>query len=123
YQWFCAEKINQTPASLCENRDRFHTRLMDMRAALISRYAYPQDACYLLTAVIGELGNNCFDHNVTHWKDEIGANFGWFPAKDSVWIAVSDRGRGLLSSLRNAVKDLKNSQEAIDLAFHYRITS
>ena len=120
YKWFCSE---QETAANCETRDVFAGRLSSFMT-FSEKTSVPEDGVALLTAVIGEIGNNCFDHNLGQWKDVTGANFIWgWNSVGFLWAAISDRGQGLLNSLIRVQPNLASSQEAIDFAFHQRISS
>lgn len=71
----------------------------------------------LLTAVAGEVGNNCFDHNLGRWPDEPGCVFGCDVAHEPPLVWIVDRGVGVLETLRRADPNLKSAQQALDAAF------
>lgn len=74
---------------------------------------------YLLSAVIGEIGNNTFDHN---WDFAEGHARGvYFNYENSNQIILADFGRGLKKSLES-VRKCESSLEAIKVAFTEHIS-
>ncbi len=66
--------------------------------------------------IVGELGNNVFDHNLGNWPTNfsgaiiVGQNY---PSEKRIEFIVGDAGVGFLGSLRNAFPDLSGDIEAI----------
>jgi len=79
-------------ADISETRDVFQARLDALLRNLL-RNKIPEEDAYLITAVIGEMGNNCFDHK-----------------------------QGIFKTLSHVRPDLKNHQEALQLAFEKKIS-
>jgi len=120
YQWYVTSEI-VTGSHICENRSIFQARLNSMHLQLLKKYS--KESVALLDATVGEIGINCFDHNVGQWQDIPGCWFDYGFEKDNkMWIVISDRGQGVLSSLRKVVPELKNDQEALETAFQKRIS-
>ncbi|MDR2425694.1 MAG: hypothetical protein LBD46_00685 [Endomicrobium sp.] len=69
----------------------------------------------LLAAVVGEIGNNSFDHNFAKWKDIFGVVFVYDIEKRIVIIA--DRGQGIKTTLLNVKPNIQNDEEAVKMAF------
>ena len=46
--------------------------------------------------MIGEIGNNCFDHNLGFWKDQPGCYFHDEFDSAGVTVGLADRGRGMV---------------------------
>jgi sensor histidine kinase regulating citrate/malate metabolism len=69
----------------------------------------------LLAAVVGEIGNNSFDHNFARWKDVVGVFFIYDLEKRIVIIA--DRGQGVKATLIKVKPDIKDDEEAVKVAF------
>ena len=69
----------------------------------------------LLSSMVGELGNNSFDHNIGNWPDITGIFFGYNLKKKS--IVLVDRGQGILKTLKRIRPRLKNHEEALRVAF------
>ena len=58
----------------CPTRNIFEARLIKMLDILSKRRHLPVDR-FLIGAVIGEIGNNSFDHNLGNWRDLPGIFF------------------------------------------------
>lgn len=69
----------------------------------------------LLVAVVGEIGNNAFDHNLGNWRDVAGLYFRNFEEKKLIILA--DRGQGVTRTLGRIVPDLKSDKRALEIAF------
>ncbi|MFH1315007.1 MAG: helix-turn-helix domain-containing protein [Candidatus Uhrbacteria bacterium] len=69
----------------------------------------------LITSTTGEIGNNSYDHNLGNWPDIQGIFFGYNINMRQVVLA--DRGRGLLTTLRQVRPELKTHEEALYVAF------
>ena len=94
----------------CTTRDIFQARL--------DTYIVKTQE-YLASAVIGEIGNNTFDHN---WEYAEGQCRGtYFNTDYAGKIILADFGRGLKQSL-SVVKDCKSDLEAIKTAFTERLS-
>lgn len=98
----------------CETRDVFQSRLETLQYQL--GQTLPIDGIVSLAiAVAGEIGNNSYDHNLGNWPDMMGIFFYYDEKNRSIILA--DRGQGVLSTLRHARPELKNSVEALTVAF------
>lgn len=69
----------------------------------------------LIGLVVGEIGNNSFDHNLGNWPDVLGIFFA-YDLKNKK-IVLADRGQGILKTLKKVKPGLKNHQEALRVAF------
>lgn len=69
----------------------------------------------LLTASVGEIGDNSFSHNIGNWPDISGLFFVY--NLENRFIVLADRGRGILNTLRKIRPNLKNDEEALKIAF------
>lgn len=106
--------------SLCESRDVLAARLG--RLAALARRGVPETELALLISAAGEVGNNCFDHNLGQWRDAPGC---WFEVQMSggrVWVCFADRGQGVLGSLSRVDPSLRDDQQALTAAFERRIS-
>jgi excisionase family DNA binding protein len=97
----------------CKTRDIFQARLENFESKL-SRIA-PLATVSLVTAIAGEIGNNSFDHNLGNWPDVPGIFFSYSTRDRKVVLA--DRGLGILATLRRALPQLTNDEEALKVAF------
>jgi excisionase family DNA binding protein len=102
------------PQIYCETRDVFQSRLETLQYEL-GRTLPIDGIVSLAIAVAGEIGNNSYDHNLGNWPDIMGIFFCYDEKNRSIILA--DRGRGVLSTLRQARPELKNSIEALEVAF------
>jgi len=70
----------------------------------------------LISAIVGEIGNNSFDHNLGKWSDIPGIFF--THDLHSKKIVLADRGQGILKTLRKVKPELSTYQKALDIAFN-----
>lgn len=98
----------------CPTRDVFQARL-DRMSREMERMESLKELYSLLAAIVGELGNNAFDHNLGSWRDERGIYFQHDLGKR--FVIVADRGQGVLATLRRVKPELVNEYEAIKIAF------
>lgn len=76
---------------------------------------------WLETAILGEIGNNTFDHNFQFEQERPrGVYFNTSFAKD--FVVLSDFGMGIKSSLQKTKPDLASDLEAVTTAFTKRIS-
>ncbi|HVA66160.1 MAG TPA: winged helix-turn-helix domain-containing protein [Elusimicrobiota bacterium] len=100
---------------VCRTRDVFTARLP--RLALFAQAGLNEDDAPLVIAAAGEVGNNCFDHNLGSWQDVPGC---WFEAQATggrLWLCIADRGQGIFNSLVRADPALADEQAALAAAF------
>ena len=87
----------------CPTRDTFSARL---------EKAHPNP---LFLAVLGEIGNNAFDHNLGNWRNMPGI---YFVVDTEKGIAIiADRGQGVRTTLSRVQPGLKSDKEALQVAF------
>lgn len=94
----------------CTTRDIFQARL----DSFISRTGQ-----YLLSAVVGEIGNNTFDHNWAYAEGQ--ARGTYFNTDYKGYIVLADFGRDLKNSL-SVVKNCDSDMEAVKTAFTEHIS-
>jgi len=80
------------------------------------------DEISLIVSSIGELTNNCFDHNLGYWKDTPGCCLSWSKENNRLTFCIADRGRGIVETLRNVAGPEKSNQDILNLAFETVIT-
>lgn len=107
------------PEEHCKTRDVFEGRLIRMATSMEKNSELSNHAS-ILFGIVGELGNNSFDHNIGKWRDEAGVLYVY--DLSNRFVVIADRGQGVLSSLRRVKPELKNESEAIEVAFHERIS-
>lgn len=98
----------------CPSSDIFQSRLIRMQNELIKTKDL-STSFSLIVAVTAEIGNNSFDHNLGNWRDLPGIFFGYDPKKRR--IVLTDRGQGILKTLKRVKPELKNDSEALQMAF------
>lgn len=99
----------------CPTRDVFQARLDKVRLTFESNPNDNLDIIYPLIAIIGEIGNNAYDHNLGNWRDVMGIYFD--VDFDSKTIVIADRGQGILSSIQKVKSETKTDIDALKIAF------
>lgn len=102
----------------CYTQDIFRARLNRM-AFELDRDA-TKNLASLIVAVIGEIGNNSFDHNFGNWPDVPGVFFAYDIEKRI--IVLADRGVGVRATLLRVRPDLKDDMMALKVAFTERVS-
>lgn len=122
YEWYLQDRApTSVHKQVSSSRDIFQARLDSMHSNLRKQFR-DSNSIALLVAVAGEIGNNCFDHNLGQWGDVAGC---WFESdieRNKISIVIADRGQGVLSSLKKVMATLKNDQMALEIAFEKRIS-
>ncbi|MFH0857085.1 MAG: helix-turn-helix domain-containing protein [bacterium] len=110
------DKIGREPQEdfYCPTSYIFQGRLAKLENVL-SKIVEIEKFFPLITAIVGEIGNNSFDHNLGNWPDISGVFFGCDLNKRQVVLA--DRGLGIFSTLKRVKPELKNHEEALKTAF------
>jgi len=70
---------------------------------------------FLVLAVVGEIGNNSFDHNIGKWSQVVGIFFAYDLEKREIFLI--DKGQGIFSSLKKVISDLPDDFVALEKAF------
>jgi len=96
----------------CATRDVFGVRLEGLLGRLEKQI---NQNAYILTAIIGEIGNNSFDHNLGNWPDIPGVFFTNDQEKNI--IVLADRGQGVRKTLTRVKPNISSDQEALVVAF------
>jgi hypothetical protein len=74
---------------------------------------------YLEAAVIGEIGNNTFDHNfIFENMNQKGVYFNFYTEH----VILSDYGRGIKESLSQVIPNIQTDFEALEIAFTKNIS-
>lgn len=105
----------------CATRDIAQARISTLRILLLKK-AWSEEQSAYLTAIVGELVNNSFDHNLGTWRDIPGAWFEYQIETTSFRAFVADRGQGVLNSLKRALPKLRTNSEALKIAFTERLS-
>lgn len=98
----------------CETRDVFQARQNKLPKELI-RITSDEQRSFLLSAVVGEIGNNSFDHNLGNWPDVPGIFFK-IDIEEKI-IMLADRGQGVFKSLQKIRPEINSHAEALEVAF------
>lgn len=102
------------PDVFCSSRDTFQTRI-DHLINNLKTAVKNDDLVYLIAAVVGEIGNNSFDHNLGHWRDAPGVYFKLELSEREIILA--DRGQGVYATIKGVRPQVKNEEEALKVAF------
>ncbi len=112
--WVSSESPIEIPDFYyCKSRDIFQVRLESLSIRL-SRDSKVATTFPLIVSIVGEIGNNSFDHNI-NWPDIPGIFFGYDLERSQ--IVLADRGQGILHTLSRVDTTLKRHDEALKVAF------
>ena len=117
--WVLEKPLEPEDRFYCPTSMYFKGRLSKLQNDL-SKTLRSEDYTALIVAITGEIGNNCFDHNLGNWPDITGMFFAYDTNKKQ--IAIADRGRGVLKTLRRVRPPIKNDSEALKVAFTERVS-
>lgn len=120
WEWARAEGVIIPDEYYCSTRDIFQGRLEAMLTFLVKELDV--EKAYMLSAIVGEIGNNSFDHNIGNWPDVPGVFFGYVLDGNARCIVLADRGQGVLKTLERVRPDLQSDIEALRLAFTEKIS-
>jgi hypothetical protein len=114
-QKWAADKLGYEPEPqhFCQTRDIFQARLEHFQANLVKDI--DPNLASLVSAIVGEIGNNSFDHNIGNWPDILGVYFAYSLSEKR--IVLADRGLGILSTLKRSLPNLGSHSEALMVAF------
>lgn len=102
----------------CEFRDAFEARLSSKIRIMFKNFGLDADDEERATSLVGELGNNVFDHNDGQWPTDVrGAIIlaQHNPTKRQIEVVVADPGIGFSGSLKAVEPSIKSDIEAIQL--------
>lgn len=105
----------------CQSRDQSAARLPKWLKHFVS-FGLSENSAAIVTAILGELTNNSFDHNLGRWHDPTGCIVTYEKRHDSLLIFVVDRGQGIISSLGSSLKGQFSKIEILKKAFEERIS-
>jgi len=111
---FSKEPVQVLSTFYCPDSFVFKARLVRLESTLLKDETL-SDIFSLITAVVGEIGNNSFDHNIGNWPNIPGIFFSY--SLKARKIILADRGLGVLTTLKRAKPDLATDQEALLAAF------
>ena len=118
--WVTSLPTLPLPEYYCPDSLMFKTRLSRLEKDL-ARIDEVKNIFPLITAIVGEIGNNSYDHNLGNWPDIMGIFFAYDINKKQ--IVLADRGQGLLKTLKKVKPNLSNDEEALKVAFTEIISS
>ncbi len=98
------------------NRSDFNGRLASYSKLLATHFS--PDCLSLVISIFGEIGNNCFDHNMGYWQDIPGCLF----LRTSKYCIIADRGRGIRASLAKVLNPQQQLENFLELAYTQVIT-
>src|SRR3989339_1710156 len=98
----------------CPTRDIFQSRNERLLKELIN-LKINESLSYLLSAVVGEIGNNSFDHNFGNWPDLPGVYFE-INLKEKI-ICLADRGNGVFYTIGRVSPEINGDAGALRVAF------
>lgn len=108
------DKKNFSEEFYCQNSGIFQARISKMENFMAQK-ENDRDLVSLIISIVGEIGNNSFDHNLGQWPDVPGIFFGYDLNKKQ--IVLADRGLGILKTLKRVKPNLKTHKEALKVAF------
>jgi len=117
------EIITSVIEEMCEyfkNDSEHFSATRDVFTARLQSFIY-ESKKYLEAAIIGEIGNNTFDHNFVfelQYPRGVYCNFFY---KDR-YVIVADYGRGIKGSLLPVVPSICSDKEAVEMAFTKQIS-
>ena len=101
----------------CYYRDEFNARLGRF-ITMFQTFGLNESDAQRATALVGELGNNVFDHNLGNWPTNVSGCIiaaQHYPSTHTIEIAVGDPGVGFYGSLKAAFPDVSSDIKAIKL--------
>ena len=101
--------------SVSQTRDVFMARLSRLNSW--TRAGLSETELPLVISAAGEVGNNCFDHNLGKWRDVPGCWFETQATGGRLWICIADRGQGVFRSLSRVAPEIPDEQAALLVAF------
>lgn len=118
-RYFFTEKFfDKRNSCYCINREIFQARLDRMIVCLLKTAYFKDDDVYILVAIAGEIGSNSFDHNIGSWFGEMGIFFDYKFDDQKLIVALSDKGQGVYETLKKVRPSIKDSAEALNVAFN-----
>ena len=114
-KWAFAHKPIDIPSNFyCVYSHIFKSRLETL-STLLQKKDDPNHLFALVISIIGEIGNNSFDHNMGNWPNIPGIFFSYNLKERK--IVLIDRGQGILTTLKRVKPRLNNHKDALRVAF------
>ena len=122
FEWATTSTPTNPPSDYyCQSVDVWQGRFTKIAPTLI-RAGINNDSAALFASVVGEIGDNCFAHNAPGWVDIPGCWFEYRVDGHTIHCWISDRGRGILTSLKAAIPSLQTHREALVASLTKRIS-
>lgn len=118
--------VSQSATSLssdmyCQTSSIFQARLSSFEIAVRKiPDLHVGERFSLVVAIVGEIGDNAFAHNLGNWPDIPGVFFAYDVHRR--YVVLADRGVGVLATLRHVKPGLRDDPEALTVAFTERIS-
>ena len=106
--------ISDTNNIFPKNNDCF-LKTRDVFTARLQSYIFETEK-YLEAAIIGEIGNNTFDHNFGYFTDYPDGVYCNLKYRQN-YVVIADYGRGVKQSLMNVLPEIASDIEAVEIAF------
>lgn len=103
----------------CLDGSTFQMKLSHLEIAL-QKIPELENDFSLISSIVGEIGNNSFDHNLGSWPDVRGIFFAYDLSKRQ--IVLADRGQGVLTTLKRVRPTLMDDGEALMTAFTEKVS-
>ncbi len=103
----------------CLDSSTFQARLNHLEMAMQKIPDLENDFSFI-SSMVGEIGNNSFDHNLGSWPDIRGIFFAYDLNKKQ--IVLADRGQGVLTTLKRVRPALMSDSEALQTAFTEKVS-
>jgi len=100
--------------------DEYFSKTRDIFTARLQNYII-ETKKYLEAAIIGEIGNNTFDHNFVFEKGFPGGVYCNLSYKQEC-VVLADFGMGIKRSLLSVLPEITSDLEAVEVAFTKRIS-
>lgn len=112
--------ISDIESASKENNNDLFSKTRDVFQARLDTYVSRTNK-YLESAIIGELGNNTFDHNLDYDTNHLRGAFFKYDETGN-FIVLADFGEGVRKTI-SRVKAISNDLEALKLVFTEHISS
>jgi len=110
------ENMNLHEMIHCRTKDELEGRLHRF-IRIFENFGMDSNDARTMTAIVGELGNNVFDHNLGNWPTDstgciiLAQRYGG--NVNRIQVVIADFGSGFLASLKPAYPELKSDVDAI----------
>ncbi len=115
-KWVVSQNVAEPDKEyFCPDGQTFQSRLNRLERDLQNTNAAGSDFS-LITSIVGEIGNNSFDHNLGNWPTKVSGCIiaaQHYPNLKKIDIAVGDPGVGFYGSLKAAFPEIKTDLDAI----------